>query len=160
MFYGGGPGQPGNVLGASGSEWSLTGATLASALPYSNPPSPYNWVTTYTNGSLLLNSGGPWDGGVNSTANIPIVTVWSTGDEGGFLQWHMAGSGLISGTGDPVYLQADYAGYYQYIPGPPTPGMTGLITSAQISIVPAPAAILLCTFGAGLAGWLRRRRML
>jgi hypothetical protein len=162
LFLGGGPGQAGNVISAVGTEWSLTGATLTPpVLPIANPP--YNYQTTYVGGVLTLNDGGPWNGGGTYIANLGPVIVNSSGTlPDNQILWTLEGSGVIVGSGLPVFLTATFAGPFTPIPGSTgaTVGMLGQVTSAEISIIPVPGAILLGTIGAGFVGWLRRRRSL
>ena len=66
-FFGGGPGQPGNVLMAIGQGFVFQNAVLEEVVPNQGIPdwcSPLggvaSYVTTYEGGMLTLNSSGPW----------------------------------------------------------------------------------------------------
>jgi hypothetical protein len=158
LFVGGGPGQPGNVLSAAGSNWSLDFATLSSVVSSGDPVLIYK--TTYLGGVLTLNTGGPWDGGGTPyTVNLGPLTVLSTGAlPGNMLAWQMNASGVMAGVGQ-ANLSASFDGEYALVTVP-GPGMSGVITSAQVQVVPVPGVLLLGALGTGLAGWMRRRRAL
>jgi hypothetical protein len=75
---------------------------------------------------------------------------------GGFVDWGPFNPNHVytlawTGAGAPVTFDI-YDIYY--------PNNTGELTVAVYQVVPAPAAILLGTLGAGVVGWLRRRRAL
>ena len=65
-FFGGGPGQPGNVLMAIGQGFVFQNAVLQEVVPYDIPgwctdlEGVVSYQTTYEGGMLTLNSSGPW----------------------------------------------------------------------------------------------------
>ena len=75
---------------------------------------------------------------------------------GSFVEWGPYNAAHVytleqAGTGSPVAFDI-YDIYY--------PNNSGSLTVKIYEVVPAPGAILLGTLGAGLVGWLRRRRCL
>jgi len=165
FLTGGQGGIAGNYILAVGSVWGL----MADLVPPPNPaPNPWSWCTTYDNADLFLDAAGPWNGAASASGFE--LRVLSTGYDG-TLAWKMRGLGVLD-TGNPFIIYATYGspddrGVPKMLPIGGDVLMSDTLTRAKILIgpidavaIPAPGAILLGTMGAGLVGWLRRRRSL
>ena len=132
-----------DVLSAGGANWTLKDAGQVS-LTYITDPLYYGRVT-YTGGTLTLGSGGPWDGGgAPYMVSINSLTVLSTlgslvpGHDAGYAAWDLQGSGVIAETGLAVTIHATFAGMVTPTQEGDAVGSKGSLTSAVISIGPAP----------------------
>jgi len=117
MFKGGGPGQPGNTLMANGEGFIFKQATLESVMPSSNPD--YDYETTYVDGSMVLNSQGPWrswiDRGTLRASNITATNFSSLDPTTGVLRFELHFEGEFdSQPGTYFEVTATYEGIPEY----------------------------------------------
>jgi hypothetical protein len=171
-FDGGGPGQPGNILGAtsSGGQWTLSGLVLQA------PGASCNGTAgNDANGHYLFDCTTQYGGGTMTVQTEPLLwgdgfsaTIAGTNSSrhytNGNLGFSFTGSGTTS-HGGTVTVQATYYGPDIPVQGTP-PGHTGELTSVSLALsgVPVPAlgdaakAILaLALLAAGALAALRMR---
>ncbi len=109
MFKGGGPGQPGNTLMATGQGFMFNQATLESTEP---GPGPNQWTTTYVDGRLTLNSQGPWlERKALKASDITAINVSSYDQTTGELEFELTFSGYFDNQPDLYFeVVATYFG--------------------------------------------------
>lgn len=109
MFKGGGPGQPGNTLMATGEGFIFKRAVLEGVGVSTDPL--YQYATTYVGGELILNSSGPWlnKGKLKDTAILALND--SKFDAAtGHLEFHLVFGGQFDDTGYFYRVDVSYMG--------------------------------------------------
>lgn len=143
LFAGGGEGQPGNVISATDTTWTLEDAVLSKHEWISQTPTVHMHKTTYVGGKLTLKAGGPWEtAGDMLPYEVALgdLVVYTTKifDSNGLteLAWTIESKGAVVGCESyKVAIEAGYAGL-------PTPiiennvmvGMTDAIDSMKVCI--------------------------
>ena len=99
-FFGGGPGQPGNVLMAIGQGFVFQNAVLQVVVPYSMPDwcidlgGAASYQTTYEGGMLTLNSSGPWlEKGSLKAKNVTAINTSCHDGDGNLLGFELIMTG-------------------------------------------------------------------
>lgn len=117
MFQGGGPGQPGNTLMATGEGFIFKQATLESV---TYDPGTGRYITTYVDGSLVLNSQGPWlDRGTLRAGGITATNSSMLDPGTGVLDFVLTFSGEFENQpGLHFQVEATYNGIPEYGYGP------------------------------------------
>jgi hypothetical protein len=109
-FFGGGPGQPGNVLMAVGQGFVFQHAELQSAGASLDPE--FQYETVYEGGQLILNSKGPWlaKGKPYKAKGLRAVNYSTFDGDTGFLKFKLVVDGEFK-DGNCFQVIATYAGY-------------------------------------------------
>ncbi len=154
-FYGGGPGQPGNELWGAGLGYSYHDAFLQSVVA-GTPP--YDYQMTYTGGTILLTSAGPWGG--DATIVLDTITRNSFHDSQGALTFDLTATDVTGYWTFATSFSPTEPGYGY---GGDDYGHTGVfggsVTIAHHTPEPASVVVwsMLWVLCVGLA-WRRRKR--
>jgi len=103
-FFGGGPGQPGNVLMAIGQGFVFQNAVLQEVVPAESIPDwctalegVVSYETTYEGGMLTLNSSGPWlEKGSLKAKNVTATNISCHDGSGNLLGFELTMEGSFN----------------------------------------------------------------
>lgn len=171
ILWGGGEGQAGNEIQASGynnsnPQWWLRGAVISSVQDLGGGV----YSTIYTGGNLDLYLGGPWNPGTYD-ANYDRVTMTSftnttTKYGDGSMSFDITGTGIFGDQTIAITAHYDRAtpyGPFTFTGTNPNTGLSGsapdyfgTLTSGSVTVTPIPAAVWL--LGSGLFGLVAIRR--